>query len=162
MSDDKSLYDFSLTTLAGAPMPMAQFAGKVVLLVNTASACGFTPQYAELETLWKENKDRGLVVIGVPCNDFGGQEPGTANDIATFCKANYGVTFPMAGKVAVKGPAADPLYVWAGEKAGLLGRPKWNFHKYLFDRNGRFVDWFSSQTKPGGPKISAALASLLG
>lgn len=156
-----TLHDFTLTRIDGAPLPLVQFKGQVVLLVNTASACGFTPQYEGLETLWQSCRERGLAVIGVPSNDFGAQEPGSADDISSFCKINYGVTFPLAGKTVVKGSDAHPVYKWAGEQAGLLGRPKWNFHKYLFDRDGRFVDWFSTQTLPTGPKIRKALEALL-
>jgi glutathione peroxidase len=158
---DNSLHDFTLTGIDGKPMPMSQFKGHPVLLVNTASECGFTPQYDGLEKVWESYKDQGLVVVGVPSNDFGGQEPGKADEIATFCKLNYGVTFPLADKMVVKGANANPLYKWAGEQAGPLGRPKWNFHKYLFDGDGKFVDWFSSATKPDGPKITAAIKAML-
>jgi glutathione peroxidase len=158
---EQSLYDFTLTGIDGKPMPLAQFKGHPVLLVNTASECGFTPQYEGLEKLWLDEKDKGLVVIGVPSNDFGGQEPGKAEEIASFCKLNYGVTFPLADKTVVSGAKADPLYVWAGGKAGFLGKPKWNFHKYLFGRDGQFIDWFSSATKPTGPKITAAVKKAL-
>ena len=107
------------------------------------------------------SKARGLVVLGVPCNDFGAQEPGTADEIAKFCQVNYGVTFPLTAKAVVKGGHAHPFYQWAGEQAGLLGRPKWNFHKYLIGRNGEFIDWFSSPTSPMGPKIGKALDAAL-
>ncbi len=162
VAQPQSLHDFTLTGIDGKPMPMAQFDGKVVLLVNTASECGFTPQYENLEVLWQRYRDKGLVIVGVPSNDFGAQEPGQATEIAQFCKVNYGVTFPLADKTVVKGQDVHPLYQWAGEKAGLLGRPKWNFHKYLFARDGSFVDWFSTQTKPDGPKITKALEKLFG
>ena len=154
-------HDFSFTAIDGKLLPLTQFAGKIVLVVNTASECGSTPQYEGLEQLWRENKDKGLVVLGVPCNDFGGQEPGTEAQIATFCEANYGVTFPLAAKAHVKGKNAHPFYQWAGEQAGLLGRPKWNFHKYLIGRDGRFLGWFSTQAKPTGPKITKALEQAL-
>jgi glutathione peroxidase len=158
---EKILHDFTLHDITGQPMPLAEFKGRVVLLVNTASECGYTGQYEGLEELWLANKDKGLVVIGVPSNDFGGQEPGTASEIASFCKLNYGVTFPLAEKVAVKGKDSTPLYKWAGEQAGPEGRPKWNFHKYLFDRDGHFVAWFSTQAKPLGPKITSAVKKAL-
>jgi glutathione peroxidase len=157
----KSLHDFTLQGIDGKAMPLAQFKGKVVLLVNTASECSYTVQYEALEELWLANKDKGLVVVGVPANDFGAQEPGAANEIASFCKLNYGVTFPLTDKLVVKGDAAHPLYRWAVEKAGAAGRPKWNFHKYLFDRDGRFIDWFSSRTLPKGPKLTAAVKKAL-
>ena len=114
-----------------------------------------------LEELWQRYRGRGLTVIGVPCNQFGGQEPGTAAEIGAFCQKNYGVTFPMAAKADVKGKAAHPFFAWAGEKAGVVGRPVWNFHKYLIGRDGEFRDWFSSATKPTGPKITRAVEKAL-
>jgi glutathione peroxidase len=161
MAAEQTLYDFTLTGIDGKPMQMAQFKGKVVMLVNTASECGYTPQYEGLEAVWEANKDRGLVIVGVPSNDFGGQEPGTAKEIVTFCKLNYGVTFPLADKAVVSGARAIPVYQWAGAQAGMLGRPKWNFHKYLFGRDGKFIDWFSTATKPDGPKIGKAVEKAL-
>jgi glutathione peroxidase len=158
---DTTAHDFTLTGIDGKPMPLSQFRGKLMLVVNTASECGYTPQYEGLEALWEAYRDKGLVVIGVPSNDFGGQEPGTAQEIATFCKVNYGVSFPLAGKTAVKGAAADPFYKWAGEQAGVEGQPKWNFHKYLFGRDGRLIAWFSTQAKPMGPKIRTAIDAAL-
>lgn len=158
---ETTAYDFTLTGIDGKPMALSQYKGKPLLIVNTASECGYTPQYEDLEKLWLAYKDKGLVIIGVPSNDFGGQEPGTAQDIATFCKLNYGVTFPLADKTVVKGDKADPFYKWAGEKAGMIGRPKWNFHKYLIGADGRFVDWFSTQTKPMSPKITSAVDKAL-
>lgn len=157
----KTLHDFNLVGIDGKPMALKQFEGKVVLLVNTASECGYTGQYEGLETLWEKYKESGLVIVGVPSNDFGGQEPGKAEEIASFCKMNYGVTFPLADKTVVKGAAADPVYVWAGEAAGALGRPKWNFHKYLFGRDGAFVDWFSTPTEPMSEKLTAAVEKAL-
>jgi glutathione peroxidase len=156
-----SLHDFTLTGIDGKPMALDQFKGKVVLLVNTASECGYTGQYDGLEALYLANKDKGFVIIGVPSNDFGGQEPGKAEEIATFCKMNYGVTFPLADKTVVKGKAAHPVYGWAATKAGVLGSPKWNFHKYLFGRDGAFIDWFSTPTEPASSKIKTAVEKAL-
>lgn len=158
---EKSLHDFTLQGIDGRPMPLAQFKGKVVLLVNTASECSYTVQYEGLEELWQANKDKGLVVVGVPANDFGAQEPGSAGEIASFCKLNYGVTFPLTEKLVVKGDGAHPLYKWAVEMAGAAGRPKWNFHKYLFGRDGQFIDWISSPAKPMGPRLTAAVKKAL-
>ena len=158
---EKSLHDFTLQSIDGKPMPLSQFKGSVVLLVNTASECGYTGQYEGLEQLWLANKDKGLVIVGAPSNDFGGQEPGTASEIATFCLRNFGVTFPLTDKMVVKGDDVHPLYKWAGERAGVAGRPKWNFHKYLFGRDGKFIDWFSTQAKPMGPKIADAVKRAL-
>ena len=158
---ETTAYDFTLTGIDGKPLPLAAFKGHPMLIVNTASECGYTPQYEELESLWQAYRDKGLIILGVPSNDFGGQEPGTASEIATFCKVNYGVTFPLADKTVVKGEKADPFYKWAGEQAGVLGRPKWNFHKYLIGADGRFVTWFSTPAKPMGPKIRAAVEKAL-
>lgn len=155
-------YDFAFTRLTGEKLPLAEFRGQAVLVVNTASECGYTPQYEELEQLWQANKDKGLVVLGVPCNQFGGQEPGSEAEIGAFCRKNYGVTFPLTSKNDVKGKAAHPFYIWAGKEAGLLGQPKWNFHKYLIGRDGSFAGWFSSAAKPTGPKIRKALEQALG
>ncbi|WP_421694276.1 glutathione peroxidase [Aestuariivirga sp.] len=154
-------YDFTLTGIDGKPMPLSQFKGHPLLVVNTASECGYTPQYEDLEKLWQAYKGKGLIIIGVPSNDFGSQEPGTSSEIATFCKINYGVTFPLADKTVVKGDKAHPFYKWAGEQAGVLGRPKWNFHKYLIGPDGQFVNWFSTPAKPMGPKITAAVEKVL-
>jgi len=161
MASDQSLYDFTLVGNDGNPMPMAQFKGKVVLLVNTASQCGFTPQYEGLEALYLAKKNQGLVIVGVPSNDFGGQEPGTNGEIATFCKLNYGVTFPLADKSDVVGDNAIPVYKWASSQAGFFGGPKWNFHKYLFGKDGKFIDWFSTATEPMSPKITKAVDKAL-
>jgi glutathione peroxidase len=157
----KSLHDFTLQGIDGKAMPLAQFAGKVVLLVNTASECSYTVQYEGLEELWQANRDKGLVIVGVPANDFGAQEPGTAGEIASFCKLNYGVTFPLTEKLVVKGDGTHPLYQWAAAMAGAAGRPKWNFHKYLFGRDGQFIDWISSLAKPMGPRLTAAVKKAL-
>ena len=157
----QTLNDFSLIGMDGKPMPLNQFKDKVVLLVNTASECGFTPQYEGLEKLWEKYKDKGLVIVGVPSNDFGGQEPGKKEEIVTFCKLNYGVTFPLSDKTVVSGQGAAEVYKWAGAQAGMLGTPKWNFHKYLFSKKGEFVDWFSTPTEPMSEKIVAAVEKQL-
>jgi glutathione peroxidase len=157
-----SAYDFSFAPLSGKqPVALSDYHGKVVLVVNTASKCGFTPQYDGLEKLYEEYKDKGLVIIGVPSNDFGTQEPGSSDDIASFCKLNYGVTFPMTAKVDVTGANADPFYKWARGQLGALAAPKWNFHKYLIDKNGKLVDYFISTTTPDSTKLRAAIDWLL-
>ncbi len=142
-------YDYSFHTLRGhEPLPLSSFKGKVLIVVNTASKCGFTPQYARLEKLYEQYKDRGLVILGVPSNDFGGQEPGTEQEIANFCQVNYGVTFPMTAKEVVSGKNAHPFYLWARQKLGFGTAPKWNFHKYLINRKGELIDYFYSTTSP--------------
>ena len=146
-----NVYDFSANTLDGKPATLRDYSGKVLLVVNTASECGFTPQYAGLEALYRQYQDRGLVVLGFPCNQFGSQEPGTAEQIGSFCQKNYGVTFPLFEKVEVNGEGAHPLYRWLKSNAkGLLGSEaiKWNFTKFLIDRNGQVVDRFAPTTKP--------------
>jgi glutathione peroxidase len=158
MAADGSVYDYTLPGIDGTPLPLAQFRGKALLIVNTASECGFTPQYEGLQKLYETYKEKGLVILGVPSNDFGGQEPGSAQEIVQFCKLNYGVTFPLAAKTKVKGEGADPLYVWL---TGLGGAPKWNFHKYLFASDGRFVSVFPSADEPMGPKITGAVTAAL-
>ena len=144
-------YDFEATSLDGKPRSLREFSGKVLLIVNTASKCGFTPQYEGLEGLFKRFHPRGFEVLGFPCNQFGRQEPGSESEISAFCERNYGVTFPMFGKVDVNGPSAHPLYKWLRTNAtGILGtrRIKWNFTKFLVDRNGRVVRRFSPRTPP--------------
>ncbi len=147
----KSIYDFDATTIEGAAKSLSDFRGKVVLIVNTASQCGFTPQYEGLQALHQSYVDRGLAVLGFPCNQFGGQEPGSEGEIAAFCSLNYGVGFPMFAKIEVNGPQAHPLYRFLkAEKRGLFGTEgiKWNFTKFLVDRSGSVVARFGPRTKP--------------
>lgn len=145
-----TLQDFSATTLDGSPVDLAAYAGQVVLVVNTASQCGFTPQYQGLQELYETYRDQGFTVLGFPCDQFGGQEPGDEAEIGAFCEKNYGVTFPMMSKVEVNGDGAHPVYVWLrSEKGGMLGSTiKWNFTKYLVGKDGRVVDRYAPQTKP--------------
>jgi glutathione peroxidase len=149
----------SFPTLMDETVSLCQFKGKVVLIVNTASQCGFTPQYEGLEALYRRYKDRGLVVLGFPANNFGGQEPGSSQDIARFCQVNYGVTFPMFAKTSVVGPEANPLYRDLAAQSGK--RPQWNFHKYLVDRNGAVVASFDSAVPPRDARITAQIERLL-
>ncbi|SMF31203.1 glutathione peroxidase [Pseudogulbenkiania subflava] len=156
------LYAFNFTLLDGSPAKLQDYAGKVILVVNTASQCGYTPQYAGLEALYRRYRDRGLVVIGFPCNQFGRQEPGSDAEIGAFCQKNYGVSFPMASKVDVNGTTAHPLWHHlVRAKPGLLGtlRIKWNFTKFLIDRQGHIVARHSALTKPEAlaSKIEALL-----
>ena len=157
-----SLYDYSAETLSGQPAPLSDYRGKVVLIVNTASKCGFTPQYEGLEALYRKYEDKGLVVLGFPCNQFGAQEPGNADEIKNFCSLTYDVTFPMFAKIDVNGPKAHPLYEYLKhEKKGLLGSEgiKWNFTKFLIGRDGDVVERFAPTTKP--EDISGAIEKLL-
>jgi glutathione peroxidase len=144
-------HDFNATSLDGKAVPLKEFAGKVMLIVNTASKCGFTPQYEGLEALYQKYRDRGLVVLGFPCNQFGAQEPGSAAEIGSFCEKNYGVSFPMFEKIDVNGDATHPLYQWLKKRArGLLGseRIKWNFTKFLLDRQGNPIERYAPVKKP--------------
>ena len=156
-----TLSDFTARAIDGADQPLSDFAGKVVLIVNTASQCGFTPQYAGLEQLHQKYGEQGFAVLGFPCNQFGGQEPGTEGEIAAFCETSFGVTFPMFAKVDVNGSDADPLFEWLkSEKGGLLGdRIKWNFTKFLVGRDGRVIERYAPQTDPAdlAEDIEAAL-----
>ncbi|MBS0898993.1 glutathione peroxidase [Pantoea dispersa] len=156
-----SFYQFSATSLTGQPISMADYAGKVVLVVNTASHCGFTPQYAGLEALYQKYAAQGLVVLGYPCNQFGKQEPGNADDISQTCHVNYGVSFPMFGKVEVNGSAAHPIFRYLkAELPGVLGgRIKWNFTKFLIGRDGQPLKRFAPITPP--EKIEAAIIAAL-
>lgn len=157
-----SSYDYSFKTLSGQePLPLSQYKGKVLLIVNTASECGFTKQYADLEKLYEKYRDRGLVILGVPSNDFGGQEPGSNQEIAKFCEVKFKVSFPMAAKEIVSGDKAHPFYLWAKKSLGFGTAPKWNFHKYLIDRNGKLVDFFNSTTSPDAARVHEAIEKLL-
>jgi glutathione peroxidase len=155
-----ALLDHKVTTLLDQTSSLCQYQGRVLLVVNTASQCGFTPQYEGLERLYRRYKDRGLVVLGFPSNDFGAQEPGANADIAQFCQLNYGVSFPMFSKTGVSGGRANAFYVQLGARSG--SRPQWNFHKYVVDRSGERVLAFESEVEPGDPKLVAAIEKLLG
>lgn len=145
--------------LDGKPMPLCQYQGKVILVVNTASYCGFTSQYDGLEKLYARLKDKGLVVLGFPSNDFGDQEPGNSKEIADFCRLTYGVEFPMVGKTVVKGAAANPFYQQLAKLTS--SQPAWNFHKYLIDRTGKQVFAFPSSTKPDDSELLKKIDELL-
>jgi glutathione peroxidase len=154
-----SLYDLKTQTLDGAPADLAAYRGKVSLVVNVASKCGYTPQYDGLEALHRELKDKGFNVLGFPSNDFGGQEPGTAAEIQTFCRLTYGVTFPMFEKVVTKaGPGQSPVYGFLGRSGNL---PAWNFSKYLVDKQGRVVAFFPSKVTPEASELRAAINKAL-
>ena len=154
-----SFYDIQTNALDGKPGNLAQYKGKVALVVNVASKCGFTPQYTGLEKLYRELQPKGVVVLGFPSNDFGGQEPGTAQEIATFCKLTYDVTFPMFEKVVTKkGAGQSPVYAFLGQSGDL---PAWNFSKYVVDKNGKVVAFFESAVTPEDPALRAAIAKAL-
>jgi glutathione peroxidase len=153
------ILDRKLMNLQEEPVSLCDFRGKVLLVVNTASQCGYTPQYEGLEKLYRRYKDRGLVVLGFPANDFGGQEPGSNKDIAQFCQINYGVTFPVFAKTAVIGAAANPLFRDLEARTGQ--RPRWNFHKYLIDRGGKPVAAFGAAVEPLDSRLTSQIEQLL-
>jgi len=152
---------FSFRSIDGEPLPLSGFGGKAVLVVNTASQCGFTKQYAGLQQLWQAYRERGLVVLGVPSNDFGSQEPGGEAQIKEFCAVNFDVDFPLTEKVRVRGADAHPFYRWAAGVVGPVGEPRWNFHKYLIGPDGRLVDWFSTITAPDAERLRRSVEAAL-
>jgi glutathione peroxidase len=157
-----NLHSFNLTDVAGVPMPLSRYAGNIVLLVNVASECGLTPQYAGLERLYQEGRASGLVVIGLPCNQFGAQEPGSEAQILSFCQRNYGVSFPLSAKIQVNGPSRHPLYAWlAGPDAKFPGDIQWNFEKFLCDLSGNVVARFAPDVSPEDAGLRSAVAELL-
>jgi glutathione peroxidase len=160
-----SIYDFTMKSIDGQHVSLKNYSGKVVMLVNVASKCGFTPQYTALEALYEKYKDRGFVIVGIPANNFGQQEPGTDDEIKKFCSSKYSVTFPMMSKVSVLGEDETPLYRFLTDKSTnpqIGGDIKWNFTKFLFDRNGKPVARFEPATKPDSPEVQAAVESALG
>ncbi len=156
-----SAHDFSFPAIGGGTIDLAAYGGKPVLIVNTASECGYTPQYAGLEQLWRKYRDRGLVVLGVPSNDFGAQEPGEEPAVEAFCRTNYGVDFPLTAKQTVIGGAAHPFYRWVAAEFGDAATPKWNFHKYLVAPDGALAALWPSDVEPLDPDIIEAIEAAL-
>jgi glutathione peroxidase len=154
-------FQFSFLSIDGKPMSMADFKGKTVLVVNTASQCGFTKQYTALEAIYTKYKDKGLVVLGVPSNDFGGQEPGSNSEIKKFCEGNYDVDFPLTAKYDVKGDSAHPFFKWAAAVGGTPAVPAWNFHKLLISPNGQLLNEFPSAVTPDSDKVEGAIEASL-
>ena len=156
-----SAHDYTFDWITGGPLPLSTFKDKVVLVVNTASKCGLTPQYNGLEKLYTDYKDKGLVVLGVPCNQFMGQEPGTEKEIETFCSTTFGVDFPMTAKVDVKDAGRHPFYEWAEKELGESAAPVWNFHKILIGKNGEAIRAFGPRTEPQDPELVAEIEKAL-
>lgn len=156
-----NIHAFTMRSIEGNDIPLASYAGKVMLVVNVASRCGYTPQYRDLEALYEQYRERGLVVLGFPANNFGGQEPGSDEEIKSFCSTTYGVTFPMFSKISVKGNDQHPLYAFLTADRRFGGEVKWNFQKYLVDRSGRIIGKFSSGDKPLSKKVTAAVEAAL-
>ena len=158
---EKLAYDFSFKDIDGSILKLSDFKNKIILVVNVASKCGFTNQYEDLQVLWEKYKSKGLVVLGVPSNEFGNQEPGTNEEIKTFCESKFGISFPMTEKVFVKGSNVHPFYSWAKRNFGKSAVPKWNFHKIIIDKNGKIAETFSSLTKPTSKKIINLIEDLI-
>tara|TARA_B100002051_G_C16276292_1_gene411370 strand:- start:56 stop:568 length:513 start_codon:yes stop_codon:yes gene_type:complete len=160
-ADRKSFYDLSINSIDGNEIKFSNFKEKSILLVNVASNCGFTKQYEDLQKLYELYKSNGLIVLGVPSNQFGNQEPGSEKEIKNFCETNFNITFPMTSKYDVKGDKAHPVYLWAKESYGNSAIPKWNFHKILIDKNGKIQDTFASFTNPMSNKIKKEIEKIL-
>ena len=158
---DKIFFDFEIKDINEKIFPLENLKNKTVLLVNVASNCGFTKQYSELQELYDKYNEKGLVVLGVPSNQFGGQEPGSNNEIKDFCETNFNITFPMTAKIDVKGENAHPIYLWAKENYGNSAVPKWNFHKILINKDGKIENTYSSFTKPMSKKLLNKIEEIL-
>ena len=157
---EKLAYDFSFNDLDGSIIKLSEFREKVIVIVNVASQCGFTKQYEDMQKIWDKYQSNGLVVIGVPSNDFGNQEPGSSTEIKNFCESKFGITFPMTEKVLVKGENAHPFYLWAKKNYGKSAVPKWNFHKIIINKEGKVADTFASITNPTSKKFIKVLEEL--
>ena len=158
---EKLAYDFAFKDLDGSELSLEEFKDKVIIVINVASQCGFTSQYEDMQKVWEDYQTKGVVMIGIPSNDFGQQEPGTNSEIKNFCEAKFGITFPMAEKVSVKGNGAHPFYVWAKENHGKSAVPKWNFHKIIIDKTGKVAETFPSITNPSSKKFKKTIDKLI-
>ena len=156
-----SAHDFEFKSIDGGPLPLSRYQGRPLLIVNTASECGYTPQYQGLQALWRDYQGRGLVVLGVPCNDFGAQEPGDESQIKQFCELSYKVDFPMTSKVSVLGGDAHPFYRWIESEFGEVAAPRWNFHKYLIGPDGSLAGMWPSEVEPQSDEVVGAVEELL-
>ena len=158
---EKLAYDFNFKDLDGSNLSLSEYKEKVIVVVNVASQCGFTSQYEDMQKVWESYQKKGIVMLGVPSNDFGNQEPGSSKDIKNFCEAKFGITFPMTEKVVVKGENAHPFYKWAKENHGKSAIPKWNFHKIIIGKDGKVFDTFASITNPSSKKFISAIEKAL-
>jgi len=158
---EKLAYDFNFKDLDGSPLNLSEYRGKVIVAINVASQCGFTSQYEDMQQIWEKYQSKGIIILGIPSNDFGQQEPGSNEDIKNFCEAKFGISFPMTEKVSVKGSDAHPFYIWARENHGKSAIPKWNFHKIIIDKNGKIAETFSSITNPSSKKFIKILEKLI-
>ena len=160
-SAKSDFFDLNFEGIDGNIISLKDFKNKPIIIVNSASFCGFTYQYELLENLYQRFKKKGLVIIAIPSNDFGGQEPGTEKEIKEFCQVNFNISFPMTEKTKVKGEQAHPFFSWATEELGSLSKPRWNFYKFLINKQGKAVDWFASSTSPSSPKLISAIEKVL-
>ena len=158
---DKLAYEFNFNDLDGSKINLSEYKNKVIVVVNVASQCGFTSQYEDMQRIWETYEEKGVVVLGIPSNDFGNQEPGSSEEIKNFCEAKFGITFPMTEKVSVKGDNAHPFYMWAKDNYGKSAVPKWNFHKIIINKNGKIAETFSSITNPSSKKFIKTLEELI-
>ena len=158
---EKLAYDFSFKDLDGTVLNLSEYKGKVIVVINVASQCGFTNQYEDMQKIWEKYQAKGIVILGVPSNDFGNQEPGNNDDIKNFCEAKFGISFPMTEKVKVKGDNAHPFYIWAKENHGKSAVPKWNFHKIIINKEGKVFETFTSITNPSSKKFINILEKLI-
>ena len=158
---EKIAYDFNFKDLDGSHLNLSEYKGKVIVAINVASQCGFTNQYEDMQKVWEKYQSKGIVILGIPSNDFGKQEPGSNEDIKNFCEAKFGISFPMTEKVSVKGTDAHPFYIWARKNYGISAIPKWNFHKIIIDKNGKIAETFSSITNPSSKKFIKTLEKLI-
>ena len=158
---DKLVYDFKFNDLDGSTLNLSEYKGKVIVAINVASQCGFTKQYDDMQKIWERYQSRGVVILGIPSNDFGNQEPGDSKDIKNFCEAKFGISFPMTEKVSVKGENAHPFYKWAEKNFGKSAIPKWNFHKIIIGRDGKIMDTFVSITNPSSRRFITAIEKAL-
>ena len=158
---EKLAYDFKFNDLDGTILNLSEYKNKILIVVNVASQCGFTSQYEDMQKVWENYQSKGVIMLGVPSNDFGKQEPGSSEDIKNFCEAKFGISFPMTEKVIVKGDNAHPFYLWAKKNYGKKAVPKWNFHKIIINKNGKIAETFSSITNPSSQKFIKALERLI-
>jgi len=158
---DKLAYDFNFNDLDGSVLNLSEYKNKVIIVVNVASQCGFTSQYEDMQKIWEKYQEKGIVMIGVPSNDFGNQEPGENKEIKNFCEAKFGITFPMTEKVTIKGDNAHPFYIWAKNNYGKSAIPKWNFHKIVINKDGKIADAFASITNPSSKKFIKVIEKLI-
>ena len=158
---EKLAYDFQFKDLDGSVLKLSEYKGKIIVAVNVASQCGFTKQYEDMQNIWEKYQSKGIIILGIPSNDFGNQEPGNSKEIKNFCEAKFGISFPMTEKISVIGQNAHPFYVWARENHGKSAVPKWNFHKIIIGKDGKVAETFSSITRPSSKRFIKVLENMI-